>query len=383
MFDAHIIGGGPAGLFAGISACQQGGKVLLSEEHKKIGEPEACSGLISLSGLESLGSYVDYKKAAINEITSAKIICSGHEFTITPKKEKAILVSRAKFDSLAAERFIGEGGALELGKRVTRNFQSKTVIGADGPASSVADFFGFPKIRHFIHAMQGDFPYSCEDSHQAQIFVSSSEFPGFFGWAIPKNESEAEIGIGVSQQHHPLHYYRNFLAKLGVRSKPSREFAAAIPSEARRKTAMKNFRGNFSALESAHAVSNTMEKGGISVLLSGDSAGQVKATTGGGVFFGSQCGILAGKYSSSPEKYEREWRARFGLDLALHSHFRALLNMNGGQPPKPALLLAKALFFEDLLSNEGKMDQWGSMLSPSIISSYASIVASKFKGGKR
>ena len=53
-YDVHVVGGGPAGCFAGIAACLDGKKVLLSEEHNKIGEPEACSGLISKSGLEAL-----------------------------------------------------------------------------------------------------------------------------------------------------------------------------------------------------------------------------------------------------------------------------------------------------------------------------------------
>jgi len=363
MFDVHVIGGGPAGLFAGIAALQEGKKVLLSEEHRSIGEPEACSGLISKSGLDSLRPYIDYNEAVINEINSAKFLFGRREFTVLPKKETALLVSRSILDSIAADRFEKEGGKLELGMKVTRGFQAKSIIGADGPASFVADFFGFPKIRHFISAMQGDFHYACENPHQAQIFVSSREFPGFFGWVIPKSESEAKIGLGVSQPNHPLSHYRNFIARLGVKTKPTREFAAVIPVEARKRTAM--------------------EKADRCILLAGDSAGQVKATTGGGVFFGANCGLLAGKHSCQPEKYEQAWRSKFGLDLSLHGRIRALLNLNGGQPPAAGVSLAKSLFFEDLLSEEGKMDRLSGMLSPSIISSYASIMAKRISGGKK
>jgi len=374
MYDVHIIGGGPAGCFAGITACLGGGKVLLSEEHPLIGEPEACSGLISKSGLESLMPHVNYREVQFNTITSAKFTSGtrgepgqtggrgqgGQEFVIRPKEETAILVSRSGLDRLAAAKFEEEGGKLELGKRVTRDFCSKCIIGADGPASSVADYFGFPKIGSFAACMQGNFKYSCGDAHQAEIFLSSSEFPGFFGWAIPISEDEAKIGLGVSLPNHPLAFYRRFLSRLGITSKPSHEFAAVIPTAVRKKTAM--------------------QKAGYRVSLAGDSAGQVKATTGGGVFFGAQCGMLAGRNFSEPERYEREWRSKYGLDLALHHHFRSALNIGGGEPSPLLVSMAKAMLFEDLLSERGKMDRWGGMLSPSTLLAYAGIVKRRITG---
>jgi flavin-dependent dehydrogenase len=123
-----------------------------------------------------------------------------------------------------------------------------------------------------------------------------------------------------------------------------------------------------------------MRSPGRAVLLAGDAAGQVKATTGGGIFFGAQCGFLAGKHSGEPEKYEKEWRGRYGLDLELHQRFRALLDIGSGEPSPLLLSAAKALFFEDLLSERGKMDRWGAMLDPGILGSYAGIVARKISG---
>ncbi|MFA6489936.1 MAG: NAD(P)/FAD-dependent oxidoreductase [Candidatus Micrarchaeia archaeon] len=360
MYDVHIIGGGPAGCFAGIAAQLSGKSALVSEEHRRIGEPEACSGLISKSGLESLLPHINYREVQLNTISAAKITSGNQSFTIKPKDETAVLVSRSGLDRLAAARFEQEGGKLQLGRKVTRDFQSKSIIGADGPASAVADHFGFPKIGSFAASMQGNFKYKCQDSHQAEIFLSSKDFPGFFGWAIPVSEDEAKVGLGVKLPLHPLAFYRRFLSRLGIKTKPSYEFAAVIPTSVRRKTAMR--------------------KSGCNVLLAGDSAGQVKATTGGGIFFGAQCGLLAGKYFSEPEKYESEWRGKYGLDLALHRHFRTALDIRGGEPSPLFLSMAKAMFFEDLLSERGKMDRWGAMLSPSTLLAYAGIVKRKVVG---
>ena len=366
MADAHIIGGGPAGLFSGIAALHEGKNVLVSEEHSMVGEPEACSGLISKSGLEALRALagVDYARAQINTISSARIVCGNEKFEIKPKEETAVLISRQEFDRLAAERFEQEGGKLRLGSKVTGAFEAGCIIGADGPASLVAERFGFPKIRTFVASMQGDFAYECENPHCASLYLSSRDFPGFFGWVIPKNESEAKIGVGVSlPRHHPLAYYRRFLSRLGVDGKPAHEFAAVIPTSVRQKTAKK--------------------AGARTVLLAGDAAGQVKATTGGGVFFGASCGMLAGKNAGEPERYERAWRAQYGLDLTLHSHLRAALDLAGGQPPSVMVSAAKALLFDELLSEKGKMDRWGGMLHPSTLSAYAGILRHRALGGRR
>jgi len=359
MPDVHIVGAGPAGLFAGIAALRAGKSALASEEHGRVGEPEACSGLISKSGLEALraAAGVDYSRARINDISSARIVCGKEEFVIKPKEETAVLISRQEFDRLAAEKFVQEGGKLELGKKVARDFEADCIIGADGPASLVAERFGFPKIRSYVASMQGDFAHECEDAHCATLYLSSRDFPGFFGWAIPKNESEAKVGLGVALPRHQLAYYRRFLAKLGVKGKPSHEFAAVIPTSVRAKTAM--------------------GAGRRSVLLAGDAAGQVKATTGGGVFFGASCGMLAGMNACEPEKYEREWRARYGLDLAMHRKMRTLLDFTGGEPPPAMVSAAKALFFEELLSERGRMDRWGGMLAPSTLSAYLGILGKK------
>ena len=360
MFDVHVVGGGPAGCFAGIGALLSGNNVLLSEEHGKIGEPEACSGLISRSGLESLKPHVDYRKIMLNTITSARIVCGKDEFIIRPKEEVAILVSRCELDRLAAQSFEAQGGKIELGKKVTRNFSAKTIIGADGPASSIADHFGFPKISSYAACMQGNFRFSAEDPRQTSVYLSARDFPGFFGWCIPIDGENAKIGVGVALPRHPLKYYRRFLQRLGVSGKPSHEFAAVIPT---------SMRGSTIA-----------QKGGYSILLAGDSAGQVKATTGGGIFFGAQCGFLAGMHSGKPKEYEKQWKQKYGLDLSLHQAFRTMLNIGGGEPHPLLFSAAKQLFFEDLLSESGRMDRWSEMVSPALLADYAKVVAKKVSG---
>ena len=47
-----VIGAGPIGLRTAISLKEEGWDVTVIEDHKEIGVPENCSGLISVTGLE-------------------------------------------------------------------------------------------------------------------------------------------------------------------------------------------------------------------------------------------------------------------------------------------------------------------------------------------
>ena len=56
----HVVGAGPAGSIASISALRSGHDVVVSEEHLQAGIPENCSGLFSKDGLDSLSGFFDY-----------------------------------------------------------------------------------------------------------------------------------------------------------------------------------------------------------------------------------------------------------------------------------------------------------------------------------
>ncbi|VVC03283.1 Digeranylgeranylglycerophospholipid reductase [Candidatus Burarchaeum australiense] len=105
------------------------------------------------------------------------------------------------------------------------------------------------------------------------------------------------------------------------------------------------------------------------VMLVGDAAGQTKATTGGGIYFGSMCGRLAGEIAARAKRedelaeYEKEWRARYGRDLMLHRRLRDFAdNMDDGQLAAYATI-ARGLGAEHFLAAHGDMDSPDAMLA--------------------
>ena len=111
----------------------------------------------------------------------------------------------------------------------------------------------------------------------------------------------------------------------------------------------------------------TMKIGKQNVLLTGDAAGQVKSTTGGGVIFGGQCAALAGKYADHPMRYEIEWRLRHGPDLLTHKIIHSYLSAHSDDAMAGLGKLLNRINCGDYLSNHGHMDRPIKMIQPQIV----------------
>lgn len=345
MPKVHVVGAGPAGSIAAISAARAGYEVVVSEEHALAGLPENCSGLFSKDGLESLRSFVDYRKSAITPMYGADIHFAGEKVSVRRKSPVAFVCKRSGIDQALAQKAENEGAKINYGERIKDRFQADNIIGADGPFSSVARHFSFGKIGSHAATLQALVDFRCEDAHTVEVFFSNSRFPGFFGWVIPHDEYTAEFGVGVRVPNRAQDAWKRLLRikKPASAPKPS---GAIIPLEVRQSTAMRVGRRN--------------------VLLVGDAAGQVKSTTGGGVIFGGNCAALAGRYAANPFLYELEWRARHGLDLALHKLLHDYAASRSEAELASLGKRLKKLGWDEYLSKNGHMDRPTRMVGPEL-----------------
>ena len=67
--DVVIVGGGPAGLYSGLRLARAGWCVELFEEHRDIGEPVHCTGVLARDVFDVFGLPTD---VVLNELTTVR-----------------------------------------------------------------------------------------------------------------------------------------------------------------------------------------------------------------------------------------------------------------------------------------------------------------------
>ncbi|RLG64343.1 hypothetical protein DRO02_02435 [archaeon] len=321
-----IIGGGFAGLFTGINLIEKGfDKVIVFEEHKTIGEPRHCAGLVSEKALKMFNLYED--DFVINTVSRARFFSpAGIDFEI--EGEKAIVIDRVLFDRFLAEKFESLGGRIVY-KRVDRPcFINDTVKGVylDGDEYCEADLVvdcegvhsgcrilpmtGLSPPETLLHATQFDIENAfVDDVSHVELHFGREVAPGFFLWLIPLDEKNVRIGVASSDIYkRPPDLLWKFM-KHGIR---------------RDMFTIANVKYRFGGLIVASGpIGKTYTSGFLAV---GDVAGQVKPTTGGGIFTGGICSIAAaqaiawahdyGEYSEKTlSKYEMLWRHILGREF--------------------------------------------------------------------
>lgn len=346
MCPIHVIGAGPAGSVAAISALREGCSVSLYEEHSRAGLPVNCSGLISREGLESLSGLLDYRKHALNRMRGAVIDCAGSRLRVDSGRDIAYVIDRSSFDEALALKAEEEGAKTHYGKRIANTFPEGHIIGADGPNSSVASHFNFPRINRFVGVSQARVRYDGSMPDFARVYLSNEKFPGFFGWLIPQNEEYAEVGAGCVLPGNPARALDSLSRHIGMEFPSARRYSI-IPVSQRKKTALSTPSRN--------------------ILLAGDAAGQVKSTTGGGVVFGTQCAWIAGKSVHAPESYEKKWRALHGKDLDAHYRLHKAVGKLNSDSLRALGSLASTFRIEQFLRRDGNMDRPTRMLGATLL----------------
>jgi flavin-dependent dehydrogenase len=226
------------------------------------------------------------------------------------------------------------------------------IIGADGAVSAVAKHFGFGGIERFALTYKAEFEANVPERGVVDLFIDRNEYGGLFAWTCPNRSDILEVGVGVySGRGNARTAFDRFVrsrevAGLIKNGKPVSEGASIIPLSMRKRM--------------------VDEKRG--VVLVGDAAGQVKATTGGGVIFGGKGALLAAdtiaKHIESGSRlsdYEAGFRSRYGLDLRLHSVIKGFYSSLGPSAMGNAITVLNTLGIDSFLSAYGDMD------SPSLI----------------
>ncbi|MEM4097472.1 MAG: NAD(P)/FAD-dependent oxidoreductase [Candidatus Micrarchaeaceae archaeon] len=344
-----IIGGGIIGLMLASRLAEYNIETTIFERKKNIDdEADKASGILSVEGLKKIS--LPYDNAIINGFRGADFFIKDIRFEVYSKKTKAYLLDRKKL-AVECMKFANEKGVdirLNSGikKEDIRNLSKEyeVIVGADGALSDTAETFEFPRIKKYLLTYKTEYEINEEvDSSKVNIYLDTRK-NGFFGWIAPHKKNRIEVGIGVESNKNISSKiaFNNFTKKIEDILKDShklKEYASIIPIERREITV----KGN--------------------ILLVGDAAGQVKASTGGGIVYGVLCSYVAAdkirehfEHRSTLMEYENAWRKRFGLDFAANSLLHNYYVNSSDFAFDHFIKLLKAIGMEKVLGKYGDMD---------------------------
>ena len=287
-----IIGAGPSGNYLAFLLAKQSHDVHVYEDHKVIGTPVQCTGIIT----PELEKIIPVKKSFLtNKINQAQIYApNGSSLHVRFKKDD-IIVDRTLFDSHLASLAEKAGAQYHLGQRFIENkgkkmkigekfIETDILIGADGPFSRVAKTNGMWCDRKFVTGNQVTVEVDCEPK-LVEFWLGI----GLFGWLVPENDSVARVGIISYDQ--PDIYLKKLLDKRCPSAKVLHREPGAIPIYNPKQILQKDF-----------------------VYLIGDAATQVKATSYGGIVHGMKAAQILAR---DMQHYQKNCRKEVGRDLYL------------------------------------------------------------------
>jgi len=326
-YDVVVIGAGPVGSYTAYQLADKGFKVCLLDEKENIGENVLCAGVI---GKAAFKRYDLPGESIVARLDSVSFFSPfGQRLVYEPRDIFAYVVDRDVFDRklfLQAKRC---GVDIFLKQRVVditgasyfysvktsgKEFSAKAVVIATGVDYQLQSKVGLGSVPHYLYGSQIELPVPSA-REKIEIHIGKDFAPGSFGWVIPYREKTSKIGVILVQKGKT--WLRKFIEqRLGESSKFETTDIGIKP-----------------------IAYGTIEKSTNGCILAvGEAAGQVKTTTGGGIFYGLLCSEIAvdkltrtlrDGYSLSD--YEVTWRSALVSELDIGMNLRSIASKLGDQ----------------------------------------------------
>jgi digeranylgeranylglycerophospholipid reductase len=350
-YDILVVGAGPAGSAAALTAAGLGAKVLVAERRDVIGVPVRCAEYIPRALLGEL-PFRD-RAFVVQPVKAMRTVLpdGGVKETRAP----GLIIRHDLLDQRLAECARAEGAEIRTGVRVVSNENGEVVlkqslggtirmrpgiiIGADGPHSIVGKWMGL-RIRRRIPGIQVRVPLVGPMDHTDVYF--HPEIFGAYGWLFPRGE-EANVGIAMAGGDFSTGTLRStleeFVGRLvrngKIRALPRKSMFGWIPT----------------------APLDCVVRG--NMMLAGDAAGHAHPITGAGIANAVLAGRLAGKWAAEAVRkedlsmlqgYEAELCEELGETLRHGDQRRQILESHWDRLPEvlPYCWIAFREYFQEI-----------------------------------
>ncbi len=321
LHDVVVIGGGPVGSYVAYRLAEMGYGVVVVERKERLSELVCCTGIV---GCECINSFNIDDSVILRRANGASLFSpSGKLFSLRREEPQACIIDRPAFNVAMADRARDRGVDYVLNSRVTRvevgsdgvrveadcrggelNFEARAVVIATGFGSILAERLGLGRFGDFVAGAQAEVEVVGVD--EVEVYFGQEIAPAFFAWLVPILPQRALVGL--LSRRSPGLYLRRLMSSLQTQGKivsaETKLIYSGIPLKPLARTC------------------------GERLMVVGTAAGQVKPTTGGGIYYGLLCAEMAVNNlhralesndlsAKSMAGYERDWKKKLGWELKM------------------------------------------------------------------
>lgn len=361
-YDVIIVGAGPAGLNTAYGLAESGHKVLLLEAKDEVGKDVVCAGVV---GTELFAKFNLSRESIIREIYFAEVKSPfGTTVRYSDEKPFACVIDRKIFDRELLKRALSFGAEIFLKTSVNHIeisndnvtvfadteqeklvFYSKVLVLATGIKTDLSRRIGLGYPVRFLKAIQEEIEIST--TPPLTIFVGNEISDSAFAWAIPTDDRFMRVGLMAEDECSKR--FNKFTGKYFSNIK----FAKSKMKPIAQGLVNRTFRNR--------------------ALVVGEAAGQVKTTTGGGIYWGMLCSELAvnvlesafkrGDFSSEKlSEYEKRWQKLIGDEIKTGLKLRKLCGYLSDEQIEQIIQLAKTDGMIDFIRRNALFDWHGNAL---------------------
>lgn len=320
FYDVIIVGAGPAGSYIAYELASSGHNVAVFEKKSAPGINACCTGIISTECLQSLDIDAD---VILTKVNSAKFFSpSGRCLRFQTDTVQAYVVNRLLLDKALASKAQSQGAQYFFSSQVVdiipgkdniqaetlcfgarQIFRARAVVLANGFRPKLPRKLGLGRIQNFLVGAQVEI--EAKNVDELEVYFDQEIAPGVFAWLVPTSTNKAYVGL-LATSRAKLHL-QNLLNNLSGQGR---------------------IRGKEVEIEQKAVPIGTLARTyGDRVVVIGDAAGQVKPTTGGGIYFGhlgariaaevldealSSDNLTAGQLS----RYQKQWKAKMSKEIS-------------------------------------------------------------------
>lgn len=302
--------------------------VAVVEKKETIDRRVCCTGIV---GKECVSVFGIENNVILRQVNSARLFSpSGKGLRLSHQGTQACVLDRPAFNQSWVKRAQSQkaeyfwGGAVQdiqvndksatiraIYRGESLNLQARAIVVASGFGSAVVRKLGMGSISDFVAGAQAE--VETRQLDEVEVYFGQEIAPGFFGWLVPTSPSRALVGL--LSRRSPSRYLNQLILSLRHQGK-----IVAVDSDFGCK---------------AIPLKPLPRTYGNRLLMVGDTAGQVKPTTGGGIYYGLLCADIAARTlhralqvdslsARSLSTYEREWKKKLATELRIGYWLRRL-----------------------------------------------------------